>query len=156
MLKQVTQKKIKENWEFYKEQIKVAFLSSEGGQFFSDNSSEQVLREKYGRLMNPFNHTMHLWSEGEDDYIAMTQLQVCEFTDRKTLVLFSCTRTKDVDKEKLEQTWFDCYNVISEFARDNSCLGMISYSDLEYFAEMAKKTQEWSKVVTRYQFYFPL
>ena len=50
MLKQVTQKKIKENWEFYKEQIKVAFLSSEGGQIFSDNSSEQVLREIYGRL----------------------------------------------------------------------------------------------------------
>jgi hypothetical protein len=156
MLKQVSQREIKENWEFYKEQIKVAFTSSEGGIIFTDNSSEQGLREIYERLINPFNHTMHLWSEGEDNYIAMTQLQVCEFTDQKTLVLFSCTRTKDVDKEKLEQIWFDCYNVISEFARSNSCLGMICYSDLEHFAEMAKKTQEWSKVHTRYQFYFPL
>ena len=156
MLKQVTQRKIKENWEYYKEQIKVAFLSSEGGRIFTDNCSEQGITEIYERLMNPFSHTMHLWSKGEDDYIFLTQLQVCDFTDQKTLVLYSGTRTKDVDKEKLEQIWFDCYSVISEFARDNSCLGMVCYSDLEYFAEMAKKTQEWSKVHTRYQFYFPL
>ena len=156
MLKQVTQREIKENWEFYKEQIKVASLSSEGARILTDNCSEQGITEIYGRLINPFNHTMHLWSEGEDDYILMTQLQVCEFTDQKTLVLYSYTRTKDVDKETVAQRWFDGYNIIAEFARNNDCSGMICYSDLEYFAEMAKKTKEWSKVNTRYQFYMPL
>jgi len=156
MLKQVSQREIKENWEFYKEQIKVALTSSEGGMIFTDNGSEQGLTEIYRRLINPFNRAMHLWSKGEDDYIFLTQVQICDLTDRKTLVIFSGTRTKDVDKDKLEQIWFDCYSVISKFARSNSCLGMICYSDLEYFAEMAKKTQEWSKVHTRYQFYFPL
>ena len=156
MLKQVSQREIKENWEFYKEQIKVAFTSSEGGMIFTDNGSEQGITEIYGRLINPFNNAMHLWSKGEDDYIFLTQVQICDLTDRKTLVIFSGTRTKDVDKDKLEQIWFDCYSVIAEFARSNSCLGMICYSDLEHFAEMAKKTQEWSKVHTRYQFYFPL
>ena len=156
MLRLLSQKKIKKNWKFYKKQIKVAFTSSEGGRIFTDNGSEQGLRKIYERLMNPFSHTMHLWSKGKDDYILLTQLQICDITDQKTLVLYSFTRTKDIDKEKLEQIWFDSYNVISKYAKSNSCLGMICYSDLEYFVEMAKKTQEWSKVHTRYQFYFPL
>ena len=156
MLKLVSLESIEKNWEFYKEQIKIAFTSSEGGRIFTDNGSEQGLTEIYKRLTNPFSHTMHLWSKGKDDFILLTELQISDITDQKTLVLYSFTRTKEVDKEKLEQIWFDCYSAISEFARSNSCLGMICYSDLEYFAEMAKKTQEWSKVHTRYQFYFPL
>jgi len=158
MLKQVVQRKIKEDWEFYKEQIKVAFLSSEGGRIFTDNSSEQGVTEIYGRLMNPFNHTMHLWSEGEDDYILLTQIQVCEFTDQKTLVIFSLTRNKDVDNSTILQRWVDGYPVIKKFAKENECVGIIGYSDLEYFTKIVKELAKSTKqeIIIRYQHYVPL
>jgi hypothetical protein len=156
MLKQLSQRKIKENWEKYRTHIETAMTSSEGGFIFSDGGSEQSFKEIYGRLLNPFNQAMHLWSEGDEDYIVLTQLQICEFTERRTLVLFSSTRTKDVDKDLLEERYYEAYKSISKFARDNKCVGMICYSDLDYFAELAKKTKEWTNVITRYQFYFPL
>ena len=158
MLKQVTQRKIKENWEFYKEEIEVAFLSTEGGRIFTDNSSEQGITEIYGRLMNPFNHTMHLWSEGKDDYILLTQVQVCEFTDQKTLVIFSLTRTKDVDNSTILQRWFDGYPVIKKFAKENECVGIIGYSDLEYITKIVKEVAKSTKqeIIIRYQYYVPL
>ena len=156
MLKQITQKKIKENWETYKPHIETAMTSTEGGNIIFSNSDSDIYKDIFGRLMNPFDQSMHLWSEGDEDYIVLTQIETCEFTEKRTLVLFSATRAKDVDKETASQRYFDAYPVIKEFAKDNKCVGMICYSDLDYFAEMAKKTKEWTNVITRYQFYFPL
>ena len=42
------------------------------------------------------------------------------------------------------------------FARVQNCEGMYCYSDLDYFAELAEQTKEWTNVITRYQFLFPL
>ena len=155
MLKQLSQRKIKENWKKYRTHIKTAIISSEGGLVVAEGPKD-IYKSIFERLMNPFNQSMHLWSEGDEDYIVLTQLQICEFTEKQTLVLFSSTRTKDVDKDLLDERYYEAYKSISKFARDNKCVGMICYSDLDYFAEMAKKTKEWTNVITRYQFYFPL
>ena len=156
MLKLLSQRDIKENWEVYKEHLITASEATEGGSILTDGGSEKYLKGVYGRLMNPFNQTMHLWIEDDDEYLLLTQLQGCEFTERKTLVLFSLYRIKDVDKETLSERYFEAYKVISKFARDNKCVGMFCYSDIDYFAEMAKQTKDWTNVITRYQFYFPL
>ena len=155
MLKLISQRKIKENWKKYRSHIETAMTSSEGGLVVAEGPKD-IYKSIYGRLMNTFNQSMHLWSEGDEDYIVLTQIETCEFTEKRTLVLFSATRAKDVDKETASQRYFDAYPVIKEFAKDNKCVGMICYSDLDYFAEMAKKTKEWTNVITRYQFYFPL
>ena len=156
MLKLLPLKKIKENWKKYKSHIETAMTSTEGGNIIFSNSNSDIYKDIFGRLMNPFNQSMHLWSEGDEDYIVLTQLQVCEFTEKQTLVLLSSTRTREVDKDLLDERYYEAYKSISKFARDNKCVGMICYSDLDYFAELAKKTKEWTNVITRYQFYFPL
>jgi len=156
MLKLLSQRDIKDNWEVYKEHLITASEATEGGSILTDGGSEKYLKGVYGRLMNPFNQTMHLWIEDDDEYLLLTQLQSCEFTERKTLVLFSLYRIKDVDKETLSERYFEAYKVISKFAKDNKCVGMFCYSDIDYFAEMAKQTKDWTNVITRYQFYFPL
>ena len=156
MLKLLTQKKIKENWEKYKPHIETAFVSTEGGHLLTSNSSKDIYKNIYGRLMNPFNHDMNLWSEDEENYLLLTQIQECEFTGRKTIGLTSSTRMKDVDEEIRSKWYYDSYMIISKFGKEHGCVAMYCFSDLDYFAEMAEKTKEWSKVITRYQFYFPL
>jgi hypothetical protein len=155
VLKLLNQRKIKENWKKYRTHLETAMTSSEGGLVVAEGPQD-IYKSISGRLMNPFNRSMHLWSEGDEDYIVLTQIQICEFTEKRTLVLFSITRSKDVDKETASQRYFDAYPVIKEFAKENKCVGMICYSDLDYFAEMTEKTKEWTNVITRYQFYFPL
>ena len=158
MLKLLSQRKIKENWKIYKEHLKTASESTEGGGVLTDGGSEEYLKGIYGRLMNPFNQSMHLWIEEDNDYLLLTHIQTCEFTERKTLVLFSLTRTKDVDKETIAKRWFDGYPIITEFAKENECLGIFGYSDLEYFIKIAKEVSESTnqKIITRYQYYVPL
>jgi len=99
---------------------------------------------------------MHLWSEGEEDYIVLTQLQESDSTGKRTLVLFSATRTEDVNEETVANRYYEAYQTISKFARDKDCEGMYCYSDLDYFAELAQQTKEWTNVITRYQFLFPI
>jgi len=156
MLRLLDQRKIKENWEVYKEHLITASEATEGGSILTDGGSEKYLKSVYGRLMNPFNQAMHLWIEDDNEYLLLTKLQICEFTERRTLVLYSLYRIKDVDKETLSERYFEAYKVISKFAKDNKCVGMFCYSDIDYFAEMAKQTKDWTNVITRYQFYFPL
>tara|TARA_Y100000310_G_C20196142_1_gene584745 strand:+ start:70 stop:555 length:486 start_codon:yes stop_codon:yes gene_type:complete len=158
MLRLVTVEEVKDNWENYKIDLISASEATEGGGILTEGGSEEYLKGIYSRLMNPFNQCMHLWIENEDEYLLLTHIQTCEFTKRKTLVLFSLTRTKDVDKETVSQRYFDAYPVISEFAKKNKCLGIFGYSDLEYFARIAKQVEEAinQKIITRYQFYLPL
>ena len=156
MLRQLDQKEIKEDWEKYTKYLIISMTSSDGALIFSDNASEKNIKEIYGKLLNPFNRTTHLWVEGDEEYVVLTHIQRCEFTDRQTLVLFSCTRTKDVDKDTVSQRYFNAYPVIAKFAKENNCEGIICYSDLEYFKELAEEAKKFINVVTRYQFYFPL
>ena len=158
MLKLLPGKIVKENWDKYKTHLITASEATEGGGVLTDGGSEKYLKGIYARLVNPFNQSMHLWVEEEDDYLLLTHIQTCEFTERKTLVLFSLTRTKDVDKDKVTQRYFDGYPVIVDFAKKFNCLGIFGYSDLEYFAKIAKETEKSinQKIITRYQFYIPL
>ena len=87
MLKLVSQRKIKENWKTYKEQVKEAMVSTDGGLAFFKDNTEETLKGIYSRLMNPFSHQMHLWIDDDDEYLLLTHIQVCEFTETKTLLL---------------------------------------------------------------------
>lgn len=158
MLKLLDQRKVKENWEVYKEHLITASEATEGGAILTEGGSEKYLKNIYGRLLNPFNQSMHLWIDDDDDYLLLTHIQVCEFTERKTLVIFSLNRIKDVDKSTILQRWFDGYPIIEKFAKDNKCLGIFGYSDLEYFTKIVKELNKTDqvKIITRYQFYFPL
>jgi hypothetical protein len=158
VLKLLLPKKIKENWKTYKEHLIIASEATEGGDLFTDGGSEEYLKGIYGRLMNPFNRSMHLWIENDDDYLLLTHIQTCEFTERKTLVIFSLTRTKDVDNSTILQRWFDGYPVIKKFAKENECVGIIGYSDLEYFTKIVKEVAKSTKqeIIIRYQYYVPL
>lgn len=156
MIKQLSQKKIKENWNKYKKIIETAFTGTEGGNILTTGGTNDIYKDIYGRLLNPFNTNMHLWSEDEEKYLLLTQLQECEFTYKKTLVLVTSTRLIDMEDQEKMRWYYDSYKIISKFAKENECVGMFCYSDLDYFAEMAETTKEWSNVITRYQFYFPL
>ena len=158
MLRLLDQREIKEKWKTYKEHLITASEATEGGDLFTDGGSEEYLKGIYGRLMNPFNQSMHLWIENDDDYLLMTHIQTCEFTERKTLVIFSLTRTKDVDDYTVLQRWFDGFPVISGFAKKNECVGIIGYSDLEYFTKIVKELAKSNKqeIIIRYQYYVPL
>ena len=156
MLKLLSQENIKENWEQYKFLLKQAFTSSEGTNILTGEGLEDIYKVIYNKLTNPFSHEMHLWSEGEGDYIVLTQIQISDITDKQTLLLFSATRTEEVDKDTLMQRYYEAYQTISKFAKERNCEGMYCYSDLDYFAELAEQTKEWTNVITRYQFLFPL
>jgi len=156
MLELLTPENIKENWKRYKENLEVAFTSSEGTNFVTGEGLEDIYKVIYNNLTNPFSQTMHLWSEGEEDYIVLTQLQESDSTGKRSLVLFSATRTEDVNEETVANRYYEAYQTISKFARDKDCEGMYCYSDLDYFAELAQQTKEWTNVITRYQFLFPI
>ena len=159
MLVQIEKEQIIENWDEYKEQFKVAANSSEGGIIALGRDFEDASKIIYDRLTNPFNRSMQLWesfSKDTPDYVLLTQLQQCEFTANKTLLLFAITRLNEVDNETMEKMYMESYQTVAQFAQQQECVGMTCYSDLEYFAEKAKQTKDWSGVVTRYFFYFPL
>ena len=158
MLKLVNQRKVKENWETYKEQIKTAMVSTDGGLAFFDGDTKKALKGIYSRLINPFHHYMHLWIDDDNEYLLLTHIQTCEFTERKTLLLFSLTRTKDVNPFEVTQRWFDGYPVITKFAKKNDCKGIVAYTDLEYFIKIAKEVTKKTKqeIIIRYQYYVPL
>ena len=158
MLRLVSNKIVKKNWQEYKKHLITACEATEGGDHFTDAGSEEYLKGIYSRIINPFNQTMHLWIEEDNDYLLLTHIQTCEFTKRKTLVLFSLTRTKDVDNATVLQRWFDGYPIISGFARENECKGIIGYSDLRAFTKIAEEVSKSTKqkIITRYQYYCPL
>lgn len=158
MLKLLDQRKIKENWETYKEPLKEAMCSTEGALFFMSGNTKDILKSILGRLMNPFNTSMHLWIENDNEYLLLTHIQICEFTNKKTLLLFSLTRTKDVDNSTILQRWIDGYPVMEKFAKENDCEGITAYTDLPYFTKIAEGLTKSTKIkiITRYQYYVPL
>jgi hypothetical protein len=158
MLKLLPQKKVKENWEIYKEEIRTAMVSTEGALAFVEGKTDETLKGIYGRIMNPFNTSMHLWIDNDHEYLLVTHIQICEFTNKKTLLLFSLTRTKDVDNSTILQRWIDGYPVMEKFAQENNCDGITAFTDLPYFTKIAKNLSQSSgvEIITRYQYYVPL
>jgi hypothetical protein len=164
MIQLLGRSQIEDNWDLYKDQLKVAFTSSEGALIEVGNNFEKAIKVIRYKLLSD-RPTMHLWVECKDlyagrqgaiDYIVLTLLAQCEFTKRKTLVLVTITKTGDTPKEKLSERYFNAYQAVSKFAKEEGCEGMTCYSDLEYFADMAKETKHYTNVRTRYMFYFPL
>ena len=147
------------NWDEFSDQLRVSFVSSEGALVYIGNDFDKAINIIFDKLTNPFNTDMQLWVEYHDNvpnYLVLTQVIQCEFTGRKTLVLFAMTKISESDKETLAKRYFDAYQTVSAFAKANNCVGMTCYSDLDYFAEKAKETRDYTNVVSRYMFYFPI
>jgi hypothetical protein len=158
MLELLSQENIKENWKRYKSDLETSFTSSEGSYIVTGEGSQNIYKVIYNNLINPFNTDMHLWIDDDDDYLLLTHIQIHEFTDIKTLVIFALTRIKDVDRETILKRWVDGLPIIATHARNHNCEGIFGYTDLEYFTKIVKNLVEASKqkIITRYQFIFPL
>ena len=156
MLQRIKPEEIEKNWDKYKANIKKAFEATDGGALIMSDSKKDFYKYTYDRLVNPLQNSMTLWVEGEENYVVLTQLQKCSFTGKKTLVLNTCTRTKDVDKETVAGRYLDMFKTLSKFAVHNKCVGIYMYSDLDYYAKRVEETRELTNAITRYQFYFPL
>ena len=102
MLQLIKPEEIEKNWDKYKANIKKAFEATDGGALIMSDSNKDFYKYTYDRLVNPFQNSMTLWVEGEENYVVLTQLQKCSFTGKKTLVLNACTRVKDVEKETVK------------------------------------------------------
>jgi len=160
MLKLLDQRNIKENWEEYKTYIEKAYTSTEGSNLLTSNSSIDVYKTIYGKLMNPFNDETHLWISKNKDYLLLTQIQECEFTGRRTLLIESGTRIKFgrefSNKETRDNWYYNNYITFSKFAKERNCEAIYTFSDLDYFARIGEQLKKRTNVITRYQFYFPL
>jgi hypothetical protein len=99
---------------------------------------------------------MQLWvSESDDiDYVILTQIQVCEFTGRQSLLWFSFTRLRDIDAMAMIQAYEEGEPILKKFAKENNCEGISGYTDLEYFKKRVR--EDWPDTVVRYFFYLPI
>tara|TARA_B100000953_G_scaffold86439_1_gene70414 strand:- start:130 stop:591 length:462 start_codon:yes stop_codon:yes gene_type:complete len=153
MLKLLTQKKIKKNWKKYKSHIETAFFST-------GTVTEDIYKDIYGRLMNPFNHDVHLWSSENENHILLTQIQECEFTNNKTLLIVSGTRVKfgrEFTSKKTRDNWyFKNLIVLSRFAKERNCVAIYAFSDLDYLLTSVNQLKKQTKAIVRYQFYYPV
>ena len=146
---------IQENWNTYKVYIEKAFTSSEDINIITGGGSQTLYKIIFDRLTSSSDQSMHLWTEEEKNYFVLTHLQKCNLTENKTLVLFSFARKKVIEKIGTEY-FHETYKTISKFGKEQDCIGMFCYNNLDNFGELIKKTKEWTNVITRYQFLFPL
>ena len=155
MIRIATSKEVSQQWDTFKPAIHEALNSSTGARQTIGFHSEAIKRI-YNKLTNPFNSDMQLWLSETDalNYIALTQLQCCEFTQRRTLLWFSITKVRDVSIEDTIQTYQEGQLALTQFAKENDCVGISGYTDLEYFKK--KVDEDWKGSVTRYFFYLPL
>lgn len=154
MFKKLERDEILSDWDYYQKFVLEALNSSVGAKEtigFSDNAIDKIFK----KLTNPFNTSMQLWIQKSDDlnYVILTQIQKCEFTQRRSLLWFSITRARDLDTETMIQAYQEAEKELKQFAKDNQCEGISGYSDLEYFAKKVK--EDWG-AITRYFFYLPL
>ena len=154
MFKKLERDEILYDWDSYRELILQALNESVGAKEtigFSDNAIDKIFK----KLTNPFNTSMQLWIQKSDDlnYVVLTQIQKCEFTQRRSLLWFSSTRARDLDTETVLQAYQEGEEHLKQFAKANQCEGISGYSDLEYFAKKVK--EDWG-AITRYFFYLPL
>ena len=108
MLKLISQRKIKNNWEFYKKHISKALGNTYGDKL------DKGLKVIFGKLMSPFKPDMHLWTN--EEYLILTNIFVCEFTLRKSLMLYTFTRInwKHIENIKTEESYEQVVTQIKE------------------------------------------
>ena len=158
MIRLVPEKEVIKKWdEVFQSAIYLA-LNASTGAHKTIGYHTNALKKIFKKLSNPFNSSMQLWvSEGDDNdinYVVLTQLQVCEFTGRQSLLWFSTTRVRDVDLGSMVQAYQEGEKVLIKYAKDNNCEGISGYTDLEYFKD--RVNQDWPDAVTRYFFYLPI
>ena len=152
MLQIISQRKIKNNWEFYKKHISKALGNTYGDKL------DKGLKVIFGKLMNPFKPDMHLWTDQE--YLILTNISVCEFTQRKSLMLYTFTRInwkqienikteEDLKKYKVEvfKVYKDFYDITAKFAIDNDCYELVAFTPLDYIARMSRAVQKDSSIM---------
>ena len=159
MFHRKTCREITQDWGNYREPIKKAFTSNPGSLAMGGDKFDKFEKTIKLKLTNPFQNSMQLWvfeDEGGVRYIILTKLQICEFSQNKTLVWFSATKIDDVDETTKEKAYLEGYKTLTKFAKKNDCVGIIGYSDLDYFEERRNELKEWMPVIHRHLFYFPL
>lgn len=159
MLKQKSIKEIAENWQEYREPVKRAFFATPGGLAMGGDKYDDFEHIIKLKLTNPFNTSMQLWSseeDGEVNYIVLTKLQICEFSQIKSLLLFTGTRVNDVEELTMQEAYADGYVALTSFAQKHNCEAIMAYSDLDYFVDKIKTTSFFDGVIKRNFFYLPL
>lgn len=159
MLKQKSIKEIAENWQEYREPVKKAFFATPGGLAMGGDKYDDFEHIIKLKLTNPFNTSMQLWSseeDGEVNYIVLTKLQICEFSQIKSLLLFTGTRVNDVEELTMQQAYADGYVALTSFAQKHNCEAIMAYSDLDYFVDKIQTTSFFDGVIKRNFFYLPL
>ena len=159
MIKQKSIREITENWQEYREPIKQAFSSTPGGLAMGGGKYDDYEHIIKLKLTNPFNTSMQLWtseSDSEVNYIVLTKLQVCEFSQIKTMLLFSGTRVNDVEELTMQEAYADGYVALTSFAQKHNCEAILAYSDLDYFVDKINTTSFFAGVIKRNFFYLPL
>ena len=159
MLQIISQRKIKNNWEFYKKHIIRALGDTYGDKL------DKGLKIIFGKLMSPFKPDMHLWTDKE--YLIVTYIHECVFTQRKSLTLYTFTRLnyskleninnkKDLKKYKVEmfKLYKDFYDATSNFAKTNNCIEVIALSHLDHIARIFKVLNKDVKIC--YNITFPI
>ena len=159
MLKQKSIKEIAENWQEYREPVKKAFFATPGGLAMGGDKYDDFEHIIKLKLTNPFNTSMQLWSseeDGEVNYIILTKLQICEFSQIKSLLLFTGTRVNNVEQLTMQEAYADGYVALTSFAQKHNCEAIMAYSDLDYFVDKIKTTSFFDSVIKRNFFYLPL
>tara|TARA_Y100000310_G_scaffold312270_1_gene359411 strand:- start:416 stop:940 length:525 start_codon:yes stop_codon:yes gene_type:complete len=170
MFKQLDREEILYDWDFYQGYIHDALNASVGAKEMI-GQNEKSIEKIFKKLTNPFNSTMQLWVQETDheidvvhnipvkdlsyvNYLVLTQIQICEFTGRKSLLWFSCTRVREVDTGTMIQAYQEGEHELKLFAIAHDCEGISGYSDLDYYAKRVK--EDWVGAITRHFFYLPL
>jgi len=159
MVRQASLEEIQSDWEVWESALAEAMTTTPGGLVMGGNTFKVFAKNVYDRLTNPFNRSMQMWLAFKDDepcYMVLTQIQVCEFSEQKTLLWFSITRIRDVDTSTSLDLYFQGQKVVKKFAKDNGCVAIVGYSDLDYFTRLAETKDEWAGTVKRNFYYLPL
>jgi len=78
--------------------------------------------------------------------IALTRVQICEFTGRKTLLLYSVTRIQSISKEVTDRMWMEAFIATSKYAIARGCVGLVAITELDYLADKARNLGVDTKV----------
>lgn len=156
MFFRVEKEEIEEKWYSLFESAVHLALNASTGAHQTIGYHKDAIKNIYNKLTNPFNTSMQLWVAETDDvnYVMLTQIQVCEFTGRRSLLWFSWTRIREIDTVAMIQAYEEGEQALKQFAKDNNCEGISGYTDLEYLKN--KVQEDWPDASTRYFFYLPI
>ena len=87
---------------------------------------------------------MQLWvsydskKPDEINYLCITQITKCPFTNLKSLTIFSVIRTAEVEDEQLNLMWIEAFQQTAKFGLKNGCSNLLAVTGLEYMVQKAK------------------